>query len=327
MLAAEARGEGPDAAPPACADLLRLQAQVWAAALDQDGAEPRETTQLRMRFVRLGVPVRMGWSLSRGCCCPRSPRSGSGSIDAVCSPRIDPDAPVQFRPTNDYEPAVPTETRTRAQQQHDALATALFVAASSELLPTIGGAAPTLVVSARADDADRGHRVGRTSKGCDEPVGIAAALHAGCAGSGAAGADRRATTAGSSPSAPKNASSTAGNAARSRSATAAASSPAAGSPPRGVKSIMSSNTPTAARPTPTTVCMLCWFHHRFLDLHGWQIRMNHGVPEVRAPLWFDPTRQWRAVTKSKPRLHDLVHRQYSLTWYLAARTRPHYCEH
>ena len=56
--------------------------------------------------------------------------------------------------------------------------------------------------------------------------------------------------------------------------------------------------------------MLCWFHHRFLDLHGWEIRMNHGVPEVRAPLWFDPTRQWRTVTKSKPRLHDLVDYQY-----------------
>ena len=56
--------------------------------------------------------------------------------------------------------------------------------------------------------------------------------------------------------------------------------------------------------------LLCWFHHRFLDRNGWEIRMNHGVPEVRAPLWFDPLHQWRAVTKSKPRLLDLVDVQY-----------------
>ena len=79
VLAAEARGVGPDGAPPACADLLRLQAQVWATALDQDGAEPRETTQLRLRSAGSGVPARTGSSRSRVCCCPRSPRSTSGS--------------------------------------------------------------------------------------------------------------------------------------------------------------------------------------------------------------------------------------------------------
>ena len=30
-------------------------------------------------------------------------------IDATCSPRVDADGPVQFRPTTDFEPAVPTE--------------------------------------------------------------------------------------------------------------------------------------------------------------------------------------------------------------------------
>ena len=67
VLAAEARGEGPDGAPPACADLLRLQAQVWATALDQDGAEPRETTQLRRRSAVLGTPGTTGSSRSGGC--------------------------------------------------------------------------------------------------------------------------------------------------------------------------------------------------------------------------------------------------------------------
>src|SRR6478735_6750637 len=119
VLAAEARGEGPDAAPPACADLLRVQAQVWASALDQDGAEPRETTQLRRRFVRLGRPRTDGLVPFEGLLLPEVAAQWQRINDAVCSPRIDPDAPVQFRPTNDYHPAVPTETRTRAQQHHD----------------------------------------------------------------------------------------------------------------------------------------------------------------------------------------------------------------
>ncbi|MGO8609205.1 HNH endonuclease signature motif containing protein, partial [Rhizobium johnstonii] len=44
--------------------------------------------------------------------------------------------------------------------------------------------------------------------------------------------------------------------------------------------------------------LLCWYHHRFLDRIGWKIRMNHGVPEVMAPGWFDASLRWRAVTTS-----------------------------
>src|SRR5690606_2562082 len=60
ILVAEARGEGPDGAPPLSADLLRLQAVMWAAALDQDGAEPRERIAMRKRSLRLGAPDAYG---------------------------------------------------------------------------------------------------------------------------------------------------------------------------------------------------------------------------------------------------------------------------
>ena len=59
-LAAESRGEGPDAAPPPCADLLRLQAQAWSTALDQDGAEPRERMTAHKRGFTLGTPTDAG---------------------------------------------------------------------------------------------------------------------------------------------------------------------------------------------------------------------------------------------------------------------------
>jgi hypothetical protein len=39
--------------------------------------------------------------------------------------------------------------------------------------------------------------------------------------------------------------------------------------------------------------LLCWYHHRFLDRIGWQIRMNTGVPEVKAPPWHGTDHRWR----------------------------------
>ena len=48
--------------------------------------------------------------------------------------------------------------------------------------------------------------------------------------------------------------------------------------------------------------LLCWYHHRFLDTIGWEIRMNAGVPEVKAPAWHGTDHRWRAVTISPVRL-------------------------
>ena len=53
---------------------------------------------------------------------------------------------------------------------------------------------------------------------------------------------------------------------------------------------------------PDNGVLLCYFHHRFLDRHGWRIRMNHGVPEVQAPGWNDPTLRWRRTPASRARL-------------------------
>ncbi|WP_449279346.1 DUF222 domain-containing protein [Leucobacter sp. GX0328] len=38
--------------------------------------------------------------------------------------------------------------------------------------------------------------------------------------------------------------------------------------------------------------LLCWHHHRGLESSGWSIRMNDGLPEVRAPNWVDSSRRW-----------------------------------
>ena len=92
--------------------------------------------------------------------------------------RFAEDSPADGEPD---DAVIPRDFRTRPQQQHDALASALSVAASSGLLPTIGGAAPTLIVSVREEDAQRGTGYAH-AQGCDMPLGMAAALHVGCAG-------------------------------------------------------------------------------------------------------------------------------------------------
>ena len=66
----------------------------------------------------------------------------------------------------------PSSTTAAApQRQHDALATALSVAAASRDLPTIGGAAPTLIVSVREQDLDAEHGWAH-AEGMEQPVSI-----------------------------------------------------------------------------------------------------------------------------------------------------------
>ena len=43
---------------------------------------------------------------------------------------------------------------------------------------------------------------------------------------------------------------------------------------------------------------LCWYHHRTIDTNGWKIRMDGGVPHLKAPPWLDATRSWHRATLS-----------------------------
>ena len=193
VLAAQARGEGPDGAEPLCADLLRLHAQVWSTVLDQDGAEPREQRAMHRRGVTLGAATDAGVPI-RGTLMPEVAAQLQRIFDTLLSPRTDG---VRFTGSerdpgldSDAEPAAsacapaggPPDTRTRPQKQHDALANALTVAASSGLLPTIGGAAPTLIVSVRAEDLATGSGYAHID-GCNTPVALSTATHTACAGS------------------------------------------------------------------------------------------------------------------------------------------------
>jgi hypothetical protein len=204
------------------------------------------------------------------------------------------------------EESIPVDTRTRPQKAHDALASALSVAASSGLLPTIGGAAPTLVVSVREEDAQCGEGYAH-AQGCDMPLGMAAALHVGCAGviqRVTLGDNGRILRLGTEERVFNR---------HQRRAIALRDGgciiPGCGVP-AGWCEVHHVLEHVNGGPTHTdNGVLLCWFHHRFIDFVGWKIRMNHGVPEVRAPGWCDATLRWRPVTTSKTRLQDAILRR------------------
>ena len=302
-LAAAARGDGADGMPPLAADELRAQALVWAAYLDQDGPEPRDARAMRKRGLTLGV-CRDGLVPVRGALLPETAGQLQRIFDSVNNPKLEGPAGPRFRSHDGTEdPDARCDIRTRAQKQHDALATALTVAAASGQLPTIGGAAPTLVVSAR--EADVADGVGTAHvPGIDEPVSIAVARQIACTG----GVQRVRFDA------------------NGRIIAITVNDRVFTHFQRkaivlrdGECVIPGCHVPAAwceihhvieaARGGPTHTdngVLLCWFHHRTIDTGGWKVRMRNGVPEVLGPVWWDPGQRWRPTTKSPVRRRDLV---------------------
>ncbi|WP_349425370.1 DUF222 domain-containing protein [Microbacterium sp. LWS13-1.2] len=309
-LAAAACGEGADAAGPACADELGALAQVWAAYLDPDGAEPVEARALRKRGLTFGRRDGDGLVPVRGGLLPEVAAQLQLGFDSVLNPRVD-GAPVPgpcfietgAEPDGDgpYEDAA--DSRTPAQRRHDALAVLLTAAAASGELPMLGGAASTLVVHVREDDLATGRGYAHLP-GDDEPISIAAARHIACAGAvqrvmlGERGRivslvtldrvfthhQRRAITL----------------------RDGGCVIPGCHVPPQWGE-IHHVEEHSRGGPTHTdNGVLLCWFHHRTIDTGGWQVRMIDGVPHVKGPYWWDAEVKWRPATKSPTRRRDQI---------------------
>ncbi|MFG6444525.1 DUF222 domain-containing protein [Microbacterium sp. P07] len=294
-LAASARGDGVDGAPPASADELRLQAQVWAMVLDPDGAEPRDTRAARKRGLTFGQ-CRDGLVAVRGQLLAEVAAQWQRLNDSILNPRlVGPRFVEEGSVESEADIEAGADRRTTPQKRHDALATILTVAARSGEMPTIGGAAPTLVVSALAEDVTEGTGFAHID-GVDEPLSIRVARQIACTGG-----VQRVT-----------------HDARGRVVSIDVSDRVFNAYQRraiglrdGTCIIPGCRVPAiwceihhvteAARGGPTHTdngVLLCWHHHRTIDTSGWQIRMNDGVPEVRAPQWREPFLQWRPVTTS-----------------------------
>ncbi|KRC59182.1 hypothetical protein ASE14_15520 [Agromyces sp. Root81] len=153
-----------DAAPVRCtADELRVQAQIWAAFLDQDGPEPDDERAMRRRGFRLGrardglIPVtgellpEVAAGLRRLFDAHLAPRSGGGFMTAEERADVERNG----------------EQRTADQQRHDVMAAIIATAARSG--------------SVRAADLETGHGVAHAD-GVEIPVSIRAARQLMCTG-------------------------------------------------------------------------------------------------------------------------------------------------
>ncbi|MDE0546562.1 HNH endonuclease signature motif containing protein [Microbacterium sp. C7(2022)] len=308
-LAAAARGEGAEGPVSACADLLGIHATVWASVLDPDGTEPKDTKAAQRRGITLGaevdgiVPVRGGLLSEVAAMLVRV-------TDATGSPRTQHDTGgVRFVPSDadpgddPYEDAVgPLDDRTTAQKRHDAFATALMAAAASGSLPTIGGAAPTLIVHVREEDLVEGHGTAHSDAGAPLPMRAAHAV--GCAGivqRVLLGPEGRILRIGTAERVFNK---------HQRRAIALRDGgcviPGCGVPPAWCEiHHVHEHAQGGATHTDNGV-LICWFHHRYHQQAGWAIRMNRGIPEIRAPRWYDPDQRWRTVTTSPTRLRDTL---------------------
>ncbi|MGW9631870.1 DUF222 domain-containing protein [Agromyces sp. NPDC055520] len=176
-LTGQATGTG-DAAPVRCsADELAVQARAWAVFLDQDGPEPDDARAMRRRGFRIGR-ARDGLIPISGELLPEVAAKLGRLLDAHLSPRS---GGGFLTDTERADLAVQAETRTSEQQRHDILAAIIDTAARSGQHPTIGGAAPTVLVSVRATDLEAGRGVAHAD-GIDLPISLRAARHMICTG-------------------------------------------------------------------------------------------------------------------------------------------------
>jgi len=278
------------AVAPATPDELRIMAQTWALVLDPDGTLPDDAKGIRRRGLTLGR-LRDGTVPLRGELLPDVAAQLQRLFDAYLNPRVEgaADGPV-FR---DDDLTEDPEHRSGAQKRHDALAGVLTVAAAHPDTPTLGGAAPTLVVAVTADHADHPDGVAfvQGADGDRTAVPATVAAHVGCTG-----AVQRIVQA------PNGRILALGLPQR----TFSAHQRRAITLRDGECIIPGCHVPAtwcevhhvreAARGGPTHTdngVLLCWFHHRTIDTRGWRIEMRAGEPWVRAPGWIDPRRRWQ----------------------------------
>lgn len=300
-LATHARGDALGAGGPAAtAEDLSILSRVIVTYLDPDGAEPAHERAMRQRSITFGKS-RDGIVPVQGALLPDVAGQLRRLFDAYLSPHVDgPAVPgVHFSPSEpdadadfdtEWEGLVPLDSRTQAQKQHDALAAILTIAAKHDDVPTLGGAAPTLVVSVTAEDYAAGAGWAHV-EGIDEPVPVSVASHTACAGGIQRvlfDPDGRIVAIGTSDRL--------FNAHQRRAITQRDGEcliPGCHVPATWCE-IHHVTEHSRGGPTHTdNGVALCWFHHHTIDTSEWDIRVTDGLPEIRGPGWWDRERLWR----------------------------------
>ena len=298
-LVAAATGAGPESPYPCTADDTRIQTEVWKVRLDQDGRIPVEERTLRLRSLNIGRE-RDGLVPVHGALIPDVAAKFTALVNAFTNPRTTP-AFLNEEELADHN--LEHDPRTRDQKRHDIFAGILDTAARSAETPTLGGAAPVVMVSVRQSDLETDHGVGYI-EGLDTPVSMRVIKQYTCNG----GTQRvvlddngRIIELGSAERCFTPHQRRAITLRDGECSIPGCHIPAAWCEIHHVDPAENNG------PTHTdNGLLLCWFHHRSLDTSGWQFRMLNGAPQVKAPRWLDTTQTWRPTAGSRIRQRERI---------------------
>ncbi|MGN6205085.1 MAG: DUF222 domain-containing protein, partial [Humibacter sp.] len=249
------------------ADQTRVQAMVWKIALDPDGVETGAEEAMRHRtFTRLGTHgglVRYRMELM-----PEISGKLEQALAAVVSPKSKP----VFLDDDDDAAEAGWDDRSSPQKRHDAFASLIDAAARSAQVASMGGAAPTVLVTVDQHDLTEGRGAGWMD-GVEEPIPMAAVTQFACAG----GIQKLLLREGKILSlwAPERCFT-----AQQRRAIAARDKTCVIPGcriPAGWCEYHHVQEHSRGGPTDTSNgAAVCWFHHRSIDTGGWAIRMHNG---------------------------------------------------
>ncbi|MEX1077565.1 MAG: DUF222 domain-containing protein [Homoserinimonas sp.] len=298
-LVCAATGTSPESTVPAAADEITAQATQWRAFLDPDGVRPTEERAMAERGFSRGI-AKGGLICGTYALLPEI----AGKFNRVMDAQLSPKTTGTFLTDDDRAAAEAAEAeggrdpRTDSQKRHDIFASMIDGIARSGDLPSVGGAAPTVLVSVTADDLSRGRGVGWID-GVDDPISFDAVKQFACTGGTQNirfDSDGRIIELGSPQRCFTPAQRKAITLRDGGCIIPGCSIPAAWTEIHHV-------VPDAeGGPTHTdNGVLLCWYHHRSIETSGWQVRMRKGVPEVKAPPWIQWDSPWRPASKSRTR--------------------------
>ncbi|TFD50916.1 HNH endonuclease [Cryobacterium sp. Hh11] len=306
-------------------DVLRAQAMEWQARLDPDGTAPNDDVTEANSTLTFGL-LRNGLYPLRADVTPelrgimdtlfdtylsarsRTPmfvptESLDGSTDGATQEGIDESAGNTKRLSAEQysseqysseqysgDTRFDGDRRTAGEKRADILRDVFQAAARDPKTPTMGGAAPTVMIHVNATDLNSGRGVGWIH-GVEAPVSLRRVKETICSG----GAQK--ITFGDNGDILYLGDKVRCFTPKQRAAIAARDGgciiPGCTIPARWTEI---HHVLPAGTGGPTNVdngCLLCWFHHHTIDTSGWKIRMKDGRPQVRGPLLWDPSQTWR----------------------------------
>ncbi|WP_161498903.1 HNH endonuclease signature motif containing protein [Cryobacterium aureum] len=299
-------------------DALRAQAMEWQARLDPDGTAPNDAITEAKSTLTFGL-LRNGLYPLRADVTPelrgimdtlfdtylsarsRTPmfvptESLDSSADGASSAELDgldgSDTETERFSSDPFtgDTRFDGDRRTAGEKRADILRDVFQATARDPKTPTMGGAAPTVMIHVNATDLNNDRGVGWID-GIEAPVSLRRVKETICSG----GAQK--VIVGNNKDALYLGDTVRCFTAKQRAAIAARDGgciiPGCTIPARWTET---HHVIPYGKNGPTNIdngCLLCWFHHHTIDTSGWKIRIINGRPHVRGPLLWDPTQTWR----------------------------------